>query len=82
MSFWQFRASDKWGELKEGQHNRLLRGALSDPNTEVTEFARFEFILSDKDGTEALLFRPRSAVSRVGLRLYRAVLDQFISNNP
>lgn len=74
MSFWNFKASDKWSELEEGRHNRLLRGALHDPDTEVTEYDRFQFILFDKTGTEALLFRPRSIVTRVGMRLFNAVL--------
>lgn len=77
MNFWDFPASAKYGELREGRHNTLLEGALKSPQTRLTEFQRYEFILYDNEGTEALLFRPRSIVARIGLRLYRAVLDLF-----
>lgn len=81
MNFWDFPAHAKYGEILEGRHHRLLEGALKSPQTRLTEFQRNEFILYDDEGTEALLFRPQSLVARVGMRLYRAVLDLFPSKN-
>lgn len=78
--FWDFPASAKYGEIIEGRHNRLLHGALNDHDTSITEFRRNEFIVYDKEGSEALLFRPRSIITRVGMRLYHAVVE-LIPNN-
>jgi len=78
--FWDFPAYCKYAELQEGRHNYLLSEALHDSDTGVTEYQRNEFILYDKEGTEALLYRPKSVVGRVGMRLYRAVVD-LTSNN-
>lgn len=81
MRFWDFPASAKYGEIIEGRHNKLLRGALQDPDTGITEYGRNEFILFDQEGNEALLCRPQHIVVRIGLRLYRAVTE-LIPNNP
>lgn len=75
QGFWDFPASAKYGEIIEGRHNRLLQGALNDHSTCISEFRRNEFIVYDKEGSEALLFRPKSIVTRIGLRLYRAVVE-------
>jgi hypothetical protein len=50
---------------------------LYDPNTYIAENERNCYILYDADGNEALIFRPKRLVTRVGMRLFKAVLDLF-----
>lgn len=73
MSFWNFRASDKWDEIDIVRHPKLWSGALSDPDTGAYALKRGEYVLYGPE--EALLFRPKRAVFRVGMELYLALLS-------
>lgn len=75
--FWPPPQDAKWSELEEKRHNHLLNAVLHDERTQISEYSRYEFILSDREGSEALLFRPRSMIIRIGMRLFGAVLDLF-----
>jgi len=77
--FWPPPQDAKWSELEENRHNHLISGALHDTDTQVTEYERYQFILYDKNGTEALLFRPRSSIIKIGMRLFESVLKHFIT---
>ena len=76
--FWQnIPHSSKIGEVQEDRHLRLLHNVLYDPNTYISTAERNSYILYDAQGTEALLFRPKSIISRIGMRLFSAMLNIF-----
>lgn len=76
--FWtEIPHSSKIGELQEGRHNRLLHEVLYDPNTCISVYDRNSYILYDAQGTEALIYRPKGLIARIGIKLYSAVLGLF-----
>lgn len=77
MDFWDIPASAKWSELDENRHKRLLKEALNDKMTGITTYERDQYILYDKQGIEALVYRPKTVLTKISMRLYHAVLLLF-----
>ncbi len=71
QSFWRFRESDKYDEIVLPKHQRLLDGALNDPETGVYSSGRDEYFLYGPD--QSLLFRPQSKLWKLTMVLYSAV---------
>ncbi len=76
--FWtEIPHSAKYSEINEYKHKRLLADVLYDPNTFISVYDRNSYILYDNNGIEALLFRPKSLITRIGAKLYYAVVRLF-----
>ena len=50
---------------------------MYDPNTYISVYDRNSYILYDSQGVEALLYRPKSLITRIGTKLYYAVIKLF-----
>lgn len=77
-TFWEnIPHSAKWSELREDRHKRLLCSVLHDPNTYISPYDRNCYLLYDATGEEALVYRPKSIIGRVGMLLYDAICQLF-----
>lgn len=78
--FWKdLNPWDKWDKLKLPDHQRLLTGALHDPETGIEEVDRYTYILYGEE--EALLLVTKIPVIKIALRLYRAITEIFHSGD-
>ena len=75
MSFWQnIPPWAKWDEIEEVKHNHILKPVLNDCDTGVSWEGRDDYILYDRGGLEALLYRPTNFLNRISMRILYAIL--------
>lgn len=77
-TFWDLPAWAKWDELHENSDDYLLGPALKDSLTEI-EKSNQDYILYSEKG-EALLFRPKKLIPRLGMELYFRMMQVFKHN--